>query len=235
MPGLADIAALLRARRGSRAPFLVGVTGAVAAGKSTLAEQLRASLEAGGDRVEIVSTDGFLMPNATLEAKGLSMRKGFPESYDALAMRAALAALRHGPAEVPGYSHVIYDIDPALARRIDPPDVLLVEGLGLQDGPAALGLDLLVYLDADEAHVEAWFTERLVGLWRAAERDPTSFYARFRHLDEAGARAFAAQVWRSINLPNLREHIIRARDLADLVVTKGPTHEIVAVRETSPA
>ena len=181
----------------------------------------------------MVSTDGFLLPNAVLEAQGLLNRKGFPESYDASAMRAALRAIRAGPADFPGYSHTIYDIDPQLARRLDPPDVLIVEGLGLHEGARAVGLDALVYLDADEAHVEAWFTERLIGLWRDAEHDPTSFYARFRHMTEPEALGFAAMVWRTINLPNLRQHISGGRDLADIVVTKGPGHEIVAVTERS--
>ncbi|HTX49749.1 MAG TPA: hypothetical protein VME40_10200 [Caulobacteraceae bacterium] len=232
-PSLADLADRILARRGARSPFLVGITGAVAAGKSTFAAQLEQLLGARGETVEIVSTDGFLMSNAALEAKGLLMRKGFPESYDVNGMRAALAAIRKGPAEFPGYSHVIYDIDPTLVRRVNPPGLLLVEGLGLQDGAAALGLDLLMYLDADETDVARWFTERFVGLWRGAEHDPASFYARFRHMSEAETRAFAGQVWRGVNLPNLRENIIRARAAADLVVTKGPNHEIASVREST--
>jgi type I pantothenate kinase len=234
MPSLADVADRILARRGARSPYLVGITGAVAAGKSTFAAQLQDLLSARGETVEIVSTDGFLMNNAALEAKDLLMRKGFPESYDMEGLRAALAAIRQGPTEIPGYSHVIYDIDPMLSRRIDPPGVLLVEGLGLQDGAAALGLDALIYIDADGAHVEAWFTERFIGLWRAAEHDPASFYARFRHMSEDETRVFAGQVWRSINLPNLLQNIIRARAVADLVVTKGPDHELVAVREVTP-
>jgi type I pantothenate kinase len=168
-----------------------------------------------------------------LEARGLTLKKGFPESYDAAALRAALTAIRAGPADFPGYSHVIYDIDPSLTRRLAPPDVLIVEGLGLHEGAAAVGLDALVYLDADEADIEAWFTERLIGLWRAAEHDPTSFYARFRHLDEAGARAFAGQVWAGINLPNLREHVVAGRNVADIVVRKGADHEILSAVERS--
>ncbi len=219
-----------RRRRASR-PFLVGVTGAVAAGKSTLAAQLQAELAKGGGAAEVVSTDGFLLPNARLEALGILNRKGFPESYDAPAMRAALAAIRSGAAEFPGYSHTIYDIDPALARRREPPDVLIVEGLGLHQGAGDAGLDALVYLDAEETHIEGWFTERLIGLWRAAEHDPESFYARFRHFTEPQAREFAAMVWRTINLPNLREHIVKARDVAEIVVTKGADHAILAVAE----
>jgi type I pantothenate kinase len=224
---------LVRARRGERSPYILGVTGAVAAGKSTFAEQLREALVAGADKpsVAIVCTDGFLMNNAALEALGLINRKGFPESYDVSAMRAALAAIPAGPADFPGYSHTIYDIDPALTRRLPPPDVLIVEGLGLHAGAAALGLDALIYLDAEEAQIEAWFTERFVGLWRAAETDPASFYARFRHMNEAELRVFAGQVWAAINLPNLREHIVQGREAADIVVTKGADHGILAVRE----
>ena len=149
------------------------------------------------------------MNNAALEAKGILGRKGFPESYDVGALRAALAAVRAGPADFPGYSHAIYDIDPALTRRIEAADVVVVEGLALHEGAASLGLDALIYLDADEAHLEGWFTERLIGLWRAAEHDPTSFYAQFRHFTEPEARAFAVRVWQAINLPNLREHIVQ--------------------------
>jgi len=225
----ADVADLVRVRRDGRAPYLVGIAGAVAAGKSTLAAELAEALAADGLTVEIVATDGFLMDNAALTTRGLLNRKGFPESYDVSAMRAALAAIRTGPADFPGYSHILYDVDPALSRRLAPPDVLIVEGLGLHEGAAALGLDLLIYLDADEADLEAWFTERLIGLWRAAEHDPASFYARFRHMTEPETRAFAGQVWRAINLPNLREHIVGGRETADIVVRKGANHEILGV------
>jgi type I pantothenate kinase len=108
--------------------------------------------------------------------------------------------------------------------------VLIVEGLGLQD-PAAVGLDALVYLDADEDLLEEWFTERFLDLWRAAETDPGSFYARFRHMSEDEVGALAAQVWHAINLPNLREHILRARDKADWVVRKCPGHVVDAIAE----
>jgi type I pantothenate kinase len=233
MTDLAEISDLLRARRDGRTPFIVGVTGAVAVGKSTFAGELAAAIAAwpGRPAVEVVATDGFLFPNAVLEGRGLLNRKGFPETYDGVHLRAVLAAIRRGAAEVPVYSHTLYDIDPALARRLRRPDVLIVEGLGLHEGAAALGLDLLIYLDADEAHVEAWFEDRFIGLWRAAESDPTSFYARFRHMSEAETRAFAGQVWRAINLPNLREHIAPGRKVADLVVRKGADHAISAVSE----
>jgi|SRR6185312_15894016 len=231
MVGVAGIAEQIEARRGCARPYLVGVTGAVAAGKSTFAGQLAQALAGRGAAVETACTDGFLMNNAALEARGILGRKGFPESYDMAAMRAALASVRCGPADFPGYSHAIYDIDPALTRRIGPADVLIVEGLALHEGAAAVGLDALIYLDAEEPHLERWFTERLIGLWRAAEHDPASFYAQFRHFTEPQARAFAVRVWQAINLPNLREHIVAARDVAELVVRKGEDHAILGVAE----
>ena len=236
MTGLADVSALIRTRASGRSPCIVGVTGAVAVGKSTFAAELAAAIMAWpeGPVVEVIGADGFLFPNAVLESKGLLNRKGFPESYDAETLRGTLAAIRQGPADIPAYSHTRYDIDPTLTRRLDPPDVLVVEGLGLQDGAAALGLDALIYLDADETDVEAWFEQRFIDLWRAAEQDPASFYVRFRHLNEAETRGVAGQVWRAINLPNLREHIVRGRDVADIVVRKGADHAILAVTERAP-
>jgi type I pantothenate kinase len=223
------LASRLAARRTEGDTFVVGITGAVAAGKSTLARQLKDLLGSHG-AVEVVATDGFLFDNASLEARGLLNRKGFPETYDMATLRAALAAVRLGGADFPAYSHVTYDIDPKLARRLDRPDVLIVEGLGLHAGAANVGLDLLIYLDADEAHLEGWFVERFLGFWRAAESDPASFYARFRHMSEAEVRAFAAGVvWRQINLPNLREHIVRGRDVADIVVVKDADHAILSI------
>jgi type I pantothenate kinase len=230
MPSLADVRNLLRAHRPAARPYVVAITGSVAAGKSVFAGELAADMAAWPEHpgVEIVCTDGFLMGNAALEALGLAQRKGFPESYDTAGLQAALAAIRRGPARFPAYSHVTYDIDPALARTLDPPDVLIVEGLGLAIDHGPL-IDTLIYLDADEADLEAWFTERFIGLWTAAEHDPTSFYARFRNLDEAGARGFAKMVWEAINLPNLRDHIVAARDLANIVIRKGPGHAIEAI------
>jgi type I pantothenate kinase len=231
MSGLADVSDLIRARMGDRKPLILGITGAVAVGKSTFAAELETAIEGWpeGPIVEVVNADGFLHPNAVLEARGLLNRKGFPETYDSAGMRAALAAIRRGPTDFPTYSHLLYDIDPALTRRLERPDVLIIEGLGLHEGAAALGLDALIYLDADEAHVEAWFEERFIAFWRAAETDPTSFYARFRHMSEAEMRGFAGQVWRAINLPNLLQHIVHGRAVADILVSKGADHSILAV------
>ena len=203
---------------------MVGLTGSVAAGKSTLANALKAALEP-GLAVEVVSTDGFLWPNTVLVERGTLMRKGYPETYDQGGLAAAVATLRTGPAVLPGYSHVIYDIDPSLSRTVAPPDILILEGLGLAD--KAAGLDLLVYLDAGEADLEDWFARRFVDFWRAAEHDPASFYARFRAMTEPEAEAFArSMVWGQMNLPNLREHIILARDAADIVVRKLSDHSL---------
>ena len=236
MPGPRDIAALLLARRTRGAPFVVAITGGVAAGKSVLAGELGQAVAAWADgpSVEIVCTDGFLFDNATLEARGLGMRKGFPETYDVEGLRAALASIRSGPTSFPGYSHSTYDIDPALVRTLSPPDVLIVEGLGLHldHGVDASGrrlIDVLIYLDAEPEHLEAWFTARLVALMLAARNDPTSFYARFLDLDDAGRLAFAKMVWTRINLPNLTDHISAARDLADIVVRKRADHAIEAI------
>lgn len=198
----------------------------MAAGKSTLCAALKAVM-APGLNVEVVSTDGFLWPNAVLAGRGVLMRKGYPETYDRDGLAAALRGLREGPVTVAGYSHAIYDIDPALSRVIAPPDILILEGLGLSPRPA--DLDLLVYLDAEEADLEDWFAARFMDFWRAAEHDTGSFYARFRGMTATGAEAFArGVVWGQMNLPNLREHILPARDEADIVVRKLSDHSLVA-------
>ncbi|OYQ28694.1 type I pantothenate kinase [Sandarakinorhabdus cyanobacteriorum] len=211
--------------------LVAGITGSVAVGKTTLARQIAEHLPG---RVEIVSTDGFLLPNAVLEPAGLLMRKGFPESYDHQGMAAAITGLKRlaadgPPVTVPAYSHALYDIDPAGARQIAAADVVLVEGLGL--APADDGrrppLDLLLYIDADEPDVRHWFVERFIGLWAAAADDPTSFYARFRSMTEAEARAFAVSVWEGVNLPNWQQHIVRARAVADVVVKKTLDHSLM--------
>lgn len=218
--------------RPASGPFIVGVTGSVAVGKSTFASQLQARL----DGAELVCSDGFLHPNAKLEELGSLARKGVPDTYDHPALAAALAAIRTGPAIFPTHSHVTYDIDPLLARRLKPPPVLIVEGLTLRDpatGPASL-LDALIYLEADEADLERWYVARFLELWEAAETDPTSFYARFRHMDRDQTDALARTVWRQVNLKTLHDHIVHARPRADLIVSKGPDHAIVGVTSNRP-
>jgi type I pantothenate kinase len=210
--------------------LVVGVTGSVAAGKTTLCNAIATSLRS-TLQVEVVSTDGFLQPNGVLEQKGLLLRKGYPETYDAELLCGALQRARWGPVRIPGYSHATYDRAAEFDRTIDRPDILIVEGLGLSPSgrhrdPAAL-LDLLVYVDASEEDLEAWFTSRFLKLWRQAEGNPASFYAKFRHLSEDATEAFAKQVWANINLPNLREHIAPARRQADLIISKTAEHNMV--------
>jgi type I pantothenate kinase len=222
---LAGLAQRIGDRASPGEVLVVGVTGSVAAGKSTLCAALKGALEP-DLQVEVISTDGFLFSNAVLSERGVLMRKGYPETYDVEGLATALEGVRAGPVTVPGYSHVIYDIDPALSRDVAAPDILIVEGLGLTPRPA--GLDLLVYIDADEAHLEDWFAARFMDFWRAAETDPTSFYARFRAMTAPEAEAFArSMVWTQMNLPNLREHIIKARDEADIVVRKQANHSLM--------
>ena len=223
----ADLAARIAALHRPGETIVVGITGSVAVGKTTLARQIAEALPS-ALRVEIVSTDGYLKANALLEAEGLAMRKGFPESYDRAALAAALAGLKTGPVTVPAYSHTVYDVDPAGVRTIAGADIVLIEGLGL--APDASGqrplLDLLIYIDAAEDDIIAWFLARFMGLWAAAADDPASFYARFRHLSEDEARQFALSVWNGINRPNWLEHIARARPVADIVVVKALDHSL---------
>ncbi|MCA8901186.1 MAG: hypothetical protein KDA53_08030 [Hyphomonas sp.] len=229
---LADRLADLHAARG---PLITGLTGSVASGKSTLAARLAGFLT-GRMSVETVSTDGFIFPNAVLAERDLTLRKGFPESYDADALGAALAALRGGTADFPGYSHVTYDVDPDLTRTVVQPDLFILEGLGFRPpSPPPRGThepDLLIYLDASEEDLLAWFLERFVRLWNAARNDPASFYANFLHMSEPELIAFATSVWERINLPNLREHIAPLKAQADIVVHKRRDHtlSIAAVR-----
>lgn len=226
----AAFAAWLQNRRADGA-LIVGLTGSVAVGKSTLAGALADALaQTHGARAEIASTDGFLFPNAVLAARDLLMRKGFPETYDAAQMAAALTAVRTGAAHFPVYSHALYDIDPASTRTIAAPDVLIVEGLGLPPAGARAALDVFVYLDADEADLERWFLARFHRLRDAARTDASSFYARFLAMTDAEADAFARQVWADINLPNLRTHIAPTRDAADVVLRKGPDHTLHVMR-----
>ncbi len=227
--GIDAVADRLREIKSSRPDMVIALTGSVASGKSTLARHLEQTLEP-ALAVDTVSTDGFLFPTAYLREQGLFQRKGFPETYDREAMRAAIASVRGQPTDFPGYSHITFDPDPALTRTIDDPDILILEGLGFEPRAQAQAAphepDLLVYLDAELADIEGWFLERFLRFWRAAEDDPTSFYAQFRHMSEEELIAFAKTVWAGINLPNLENHILPMREHADLVVKKDADHAV---------
>ncbi len=202
-------------------------------GKSTFAGELATAMRTWAPRIEIVSTDGFLFDNATLAQRQLSMRKGFPESYDFESLRAAVARLKRGErVALPRYSHVTYDIDTSSPHIVEAPDAVILDGLHLgsiDSEPNAHLVDWLIYLDADETAIEDWFTGRLLPLMLSGREDPGSFYYAFREMDDAARRDFAKRVWLGINLPNLRDHIVHDRSRADVVVTKRADHGIAAI------
>lgn len=232
--GIAALASRLAELRAERDSLIAGLTGSVASGKTTLAAALADVLDDTLE-VETASTDGFLFPNSVLAERELTLRKGFPETYDRQALGEALQSLRGGKAAFPTYSHVTYDVDPALTRLIPQPDVLILEGLGFQPlSPPPRGThepDLLIYLDASEEDLLAWFLERFVRLWNAAREDPASFYANFLHMSEPELMEFAVSVWERINLPNLRENIAPLKQRADIVLFKTRDHTVTIAKD----
>jgi type I pantothenate kinase len=222
-----------------RTPFVVGIAGSVAVGKSTVARLLRELLGRweGTPRVELVPTDGFLLPNAELERRGILERKGFPESYDRRALLRFVTAVKSGVDEVaaPVYSHERYDIVPDDQVVVHRPDVLIVEGLNVLQPPAGPGLavsdlfDFSVYVDARTHDIANWYVERFRRLQSAAFASPRSYFHRYASLDEAAARETAGRVWATINEPNLRQNILPTRSRATLVLRKAPDHTVSTV------
>ncbi len=228
-----------------RNPYILGIAGSVAVGKSTTARVLRALLARWPDhpRVDLVTTDGFLYPNKILEERGLMARKGFPESYDVRRLLRFVASLKAGTPEVavPVYSHLSYDIIPGEAQVIGQPDILILEGLNVLEGgprPQDDGarifvsdyFDFSIYVDAAEVHVKDWFLGRFRRLRETAFRDPKSYFRKYAHLSDEEAVAFASRVWDEINGANLRENILPTRERAHLILEKSADHRVERVR-----
>ncbi len=230
--------------RQSRTPFVVGIAGSVAVGKSTTARLLREMLARwpSSPHVELVTTDGFLLPNAVLEEHGLMGRKGFPESYDRRALRSFIANVKSGIAEVsaPVYSHVTYDIVPGATITVRHPDILIVEGLNVlqpaavrtKDSPALAVSDYFdasIYVDADEPHVRQWYINRFLSLRETAFARPDSYFHSFAQLTDQEAIERAAHIWDTINAPNLKRNIEPTRSRATIILRKGHDHAVQSV------
>ena len=224
----------------STTPFLIGVAGSVAVGKSTIARLLRELLSRWSDtpRVELITTDGFLYPNAELERRGLMDRKGFPESYDRRALVDFLTEVKSGAPEVraPFYSHMRYDIVPDAQITVRRPDVVIVEGLNVLQPPPAPNdvavselFDFSVYVDADADHIAQWYVDRFLALRKAAFANRSSFFNVFAKLSDDEAVETALGYWNNINLPNLQENVAPTRHRASLVLRKGASHAVESV------
>jgi len=228
----------------AKVPFIIGVAGSVAVGKSTTARVLQALLARWTNvpKVDLITTDGFLLPNAVLEQEKLMEKKGFPESYDLPALLTFLSDVKAGrrPVRAPVYSHLVYDVMPNHWIEIDRPEILIVEGLNVlqtgrlpKDGKAIPFVsdffDFSVYLDADEEVLKGWYVDRFLTLRSTAFRDPKSYFHRYSDLSDAEATRTATSIWDRINLVNLHENILPTRQRADLILTKVASHRVEAV------
>jgi type I pantothenate kinase len=229
----------------SPVPFVIGVAGSVAVGKSTASRLLQALLSRwpSHPQVDLITTDGFLLPLATLEARGITHRKGFPESYDLRRLVHFMADLKSGAPEVraPIYSHLSYDIVPGEFTVVRRPDIVIVEGLNvLQTGSGRAGrpmplfvsdfFDFSIYVDAAENDIEQWYVERFQALRRTVFQEPSSYFHRYAALTAEESVETARRLWSSINLVNLRENILPTRERAHLILEKGRDHAVRRVR-----
>ena len=227
-----------------RVPFIIGVAGSVAVGKSTTARVLKALLARWPHhpRIDLISTDGFLLSNAELEKRGLMDRKGFPESFDTARLLRFLVDVKSGreKVEAPVYSHFHYDILPNQKTIIDSPDILIVEGLNvLQPGQLPKKgevipfvsdfFDFSIYIDASAEIIEDWYVTRFMRLRSTAFRDPAAYFHRYSRLSPEEAEARARDIWKSINLKNLKENILPTRQRAQLILRKGADHHVQTV------
>ena len=228
-------------------PYIIGVAGSVSAGKSTTARVLRALLSRWPNtpKVELITTDGFLLPNAVLKREGLMDKKGFPESYDHKALLRFLSDVKAGAPHVtaPVYSHLVYDVVEGETESVEHPDILIVEGVNVlaarplrqpRDIPFVSDFfDFSIYLDAQEDVLERWYIDRFLSLRQTAFRDPRSYFRKYAELDDDEAVRVAREIWTTINLENLRNNIAPTRPRASLVLTKGGDHRIeeVALRK----
>ena len=234
----------LLAENDGKVPYIIGVAGSVAVGKSTTARVLKALLARWPNtpKVDLVTTDGFLLPNAELTRLGLMERKGFPESYDTSKLLHFLADIKAGKRNVkaPLYSHLVYDVVPGEETMVDRPDILIVEGLNVlqparmpKDGTAIPFVsdffDFSVYIDADQEDLHRWYVNRFLRLRHTAFRDPLSYFRRYAELPEAEAISIADGLWSRINLVNLQDNIVPTRQRASLILKKGPSHRIETV------
>jgi len=242
--GLGRVKDAFLGRPSQRPTYVIAVTGSVAVGKSTFSRVLGEVLSRWADHpsLELVTTDGFLLPNKVLAERGLMERKGFPESYDLRKMLDFMMALRQGAPtlKVPVYSHDSYDIVESEILEIDRPEILILEGLNLLQMQLPAGIrtprifasdliDFSIYVDAEEAHIRQWYMERFMLLKNTAFRNPKSYFHRFSAMGEEQAKAFATDVWERVNLVNLVTNVAPTRERAQVVMQKGPEHRVKEV------